>query len=476
MSVKERAIASSWAIFASFFFVVAQWGLIDLKTQNIPVLLNVLLSWKLGWFIFIGICSFVLIANFLYPLVFKIDENKKRSIFLAISVTANLSILGFFKYFNFFIENMEILIQSFNLNPTTFRLDIVLPVGISFYTFQTMSYTIDIYRKKLKPTDHFMDFALFVAYFPQLVAGPIERAVNLLPKICTYRTITVDQTLRGLHLIFYGLFKKVVIADGVARTVNQIFGSTGQVSWIDVIVGTVLFAIQIYCDFSGYSDIARGTSKLFGIDIMLNFDFPYFSKNPREFWSRWNISLSSWLRDYLYIPLGGNRKGEKKTYRNIILTMLLGGLWHGAAWNFVIWGVYQGVVLCIYRKVSEIWPTDKTTTNVYFDFYKIASFFTITLYGWLLFRASSFDQIVKLSSTLFFDFGNLSLSASPPEAAALFGLPFFLLIELLEYLKEGKPINLHLPVPVWTALYAFLFFFLAMGMNTESSQFIYFQF
>ncbi len=476
MRRRERAIASLWAVLSTFFFVVVQWKCVDLKAQGHFVALKESLTWKAGWLIFLGICIVVITANLLYPLVGRLDNDRRRSIFLAISVIVNLSILGFFKYFNFFIENMETLIQSLNLNPANFRLNIILPVGISFYTFQTMSYTIDIYRRKLKPTDNFLDFALFVGYFPQLVAGPIERAVNLLPKICARRNITIDQIIRGLHLIFYGLFKKVVIADGVAGTVNQIYGSTGQISWIEVVTGTVLFAIQIYCDFSGYSDIARGTSKLFGIDLMINFNLPYFSQNPREFWSRWHISLSTWLRDYLYIPLGGNRKGTNKTYRNIIITMLLGGLWHGAAWNFVIWGLYHGLILCIHKAIISIRKIDEIPSNILIIGVKIVFFFMITLYGWLLFRAPSFAKIMTLSSTLFFDFGNLDFSASLPRAAAIFGLPIFMFIESMGYFMKGESFHKRLPVPIWTATYASMLFCLAMGMNTQSSQFIYFQF
>ncbi len=476
MRKKERTIASLWIISSSFFFVVVQWKYFDFKTQNFTVALKVLLSWKLGWLIFLSICMLVVIANLLHSLLPRLDDNRRRSIFLAISVVANLVILGFFKYFNFFIENIETLIQTFNMNPLNFRLDVILPVGISFYTFQTMSYTIDIYRRKLKPADNFLDFALYVAYFPQLVAGPIERAVNLLPIISTRRNISINQILEGFHLIFYGLFKKVVIADGVARTVNQIYGSTGQTSWLEVIAGTILFAVQIYCDFSGYSDIARGTSKLFGINLMVNFKSPYFSQNPREFWSRWHISLSTWLSDYLYIPLGGNRKGTRKTCRNLILTMLLGGLWHGAAWNFVIWGFYHGTILYIHRIITSMNKFAEIPSNGFTVFFKIAFFFGLTLYGWLLFRAPSFAKIVTLSSSLILDFGNLNFSASLPRAAALFGLPFFLFIEFMEYLKRDEKFYVHLPVPIWTGIYASMLFCLAMGMSTESTQFIYFQF
>jgi len=427
MTRGERGIASAWTILASFLFVVVQWNNIDLQSGKILLSSQALLGWKTGWFIFIGVCIAVLTANIAIPLIPKLKPEKRRLVLLVASVVTNLSILGFFKYFNFFIESMEAALKLFNLNPAYFKLDLILPVGISFYTFQTMSYTIDIYRKKLKPTENFLDFALFVAYFPQLVAGPIERAVNLLPRISTKRTITLDQTLRGLHLIFYGLFKKVVIADGVARTVNQVYGSTGHVTWLDIVAATTLFAIQIYCDFSGYSDIARGTSKLFGIDLMVNFNLPYFAKIPREFWSRWHISLSTWLRDYLYIPLGGNRNGKRKTHRNLFITMILGGLWHGAAWNFVLWGFYHGAVLSIHRKFFYPLKDRQKPDIPLKSAAKIAIYFIITLYGWLLFRSQSFGQIAALSSTLLLDFGNLTLTSSYPRAAALFGLPIFLL-------------------------------------------------
>ena len=219
-----------------------------------------------------------------------------------------------------------------------------------------MSYTLDIARDKLKPTRSFLDFSLFVAFFPQLVAGPIERAKHLLPILSKARTLTLEGTTRGLFLILLGLMKKVAIADSVAGSVNSIYLTTGVISWADIVCATFLFAVQIYCDFSGYSDIARGTSKLLGIDLMTNFRCPYLSVNPQEFWQRWHISLSSWLRDYLYIPLGGNRGGAWLTNRNLLLTMVLGGLWHGAAWNFVLWGLYQGGLLVVHRKLGHGGP------------------------------------------------------------------------------------------------------------------------
>jgi alginate O-acetyltransferase complex protein AlgI len=252
--------------------------------------------------------------------------------------------LGFFKYFNFFIDSGENAFRLIGIDPTNLRLAVLLPVGISFYTFQSLSYTIDVYRKRIVPTSRFWDFALFVAYFPPLVAGPIERAWHLLPQLSKPRRIRLAQSMDGIVLILLGLFKKVAIADGVAPAVDSVFNSSGAVSQSDVMLATLLFAVQIFCDFSGYSDIARGVSKLFGIELIVNFHLPYFSKNPSEFWRCWHISLSSWLRDYLYIPLGGNRPGGTRTYFNLFLTLLLGGLWHGAAWNYVLWGSVSGRV------------------------------------------------------------------------------------------------------------------------------------
>jgi D-alanyl-lipoteichoic acid acyltransferase DltB (MBOAT superfamily) len=253
------------------------------------------------------------------------DPARRKKAYLVISLSSNLAMLGVFKYFNFFIDSAEAVASRLGMtNVDLLHLDIILPVGISFYTFQTMSYVIDVYRGKARETDDYLSFSLFVAYFPQLVAGPIERASHLLPAILNARRITIEGISSGAYLIALGLFKKIAVANGLADSVNSVYGSSGQVTGVDVAVATFFFAIQIYCDFSGYSDIARGTSKLFGIDLMRNFEQPYFSANPSEFWRRWHISLSTWLRDYLYISLGGNREGSRKTYRNLMITMLLG--------------------------------------------------------------------------------------------------------------------------------------------------------
>ena len=471
---RERGIASTWLILSSLAFLLIDWKVaLQLASGSSSGSTESILR-DGGLLIFCGSVVAVILANLVYTKFVAIEEARRRKLALLLSVVVNLGILSFFKYFNFFIENIEDVIAAFGGEPENFRLDIVLPVGISFYTFQTMSYTIDVYRRRLEATSNFFDFALFVSFFPQLVAGPIERAVNLIPQVCSPRRLSRDQTFRGLHLILYGLFKKVAIADSVARTVDQVYGSSGAVSFADVVIGTVFFAVQIYGDFSGYSDIARGTAKLLGFDLMMNFRNPYFSQNPKEFWTRWHISLSSWLRDYLYFSLGGNRGARGKTYRNLLATMLLGGLWHGAAWNFVFWGLYQGTILCIHRMAMNVVWVTKILGRVPVVA-KMICFFGVTCYGWLLFRATSVGQIGDFTWTLLTDVGNLDFGASPPRAAAVFALPVLGVIELVEF-RGNRPFYQSLPIPIWTGVYAVLLLGLAMGLVNEAAQFIYFVF
>jgi D-alanyl-lipoteichoic acid acyltransferase DltB (MBOAT superfamily) len=404
----------------------------------------------------------------------------RKRVFVTISVVSNLGILGFFKYFGFFVSSAEDLARSIGIaDPALLRLDILLPVGISFYTFQTMSYTLDIYRGKLKPTKNLFDFGLYVAYFPQLVAGPIERASRLLPKILQPRKIDFDDTLRGFFLVFYGLFKKIAVADSVAGSVASIYGTTGQVSSLDICMATLLFAIQIYCDFSGYSDIARGTSKLLGIDLTLNFNLPYFSANPREFWRRWHISLSSWLRDYLYISLGGSRGGRFATYRNLMLTMILGGLWHGAAWNFVLWGAYQGGVLCVHRVWRNYFDPLRVGSSFFGAIHRwsvIGLFFVVTCYGWLLFRAQSMGQIAEFTTILLTGFGDLDLSMKRPTLAAFVSIPILLAMEFSEFVRGDRQFLARLSIWTRAVVYATMLFCILLGLSNEPMQFIYFQF
>lgn len=403
-----------------------------------------------------------------------ISAERRRRVCLILSLTGNLGLLAFFKYANFLIDSAGELITLLGGDPAGWHLDIVLPVGISFYTFQTMSYTIDVYRGNLAACDRIVPFALFVTYFPQLVAGPIERATHLLPLLSSPRRLSWQQSTEGLYLILFGLFKKVAIANGVAPAVNSVYSSAGAASAIDIAAATVLFAVQIFGDFSGYSDIARGTSKLFGIELMRNFRVPYAAKNPSEFWQRWHVSLSSWLRDYLYIPLGGNRGAARVTYRNLMLTMLFGGLWHGAAWNFVLWGAFHGAILCVHRFMVSVWGRPAAgSLRVGFT---MVAFFGVTCYGWLLFRAESFAQIASFTSALLTGAGGFAPQIARPTLAAMLGLPLMIAIEVLDY-RVGLSEAYRRTTPMQRGLFlAATSFLLLMGASNAPQQFIYFQF
>lgn len=326
-------------------------------------------------------------------------KDKKK--YLIISIVVNLSILGFFKYFNFFIENVTLVLESLHLvSPaSTFVLNIILPVGISFYTFEAISYTVDVYRGLIKPAKKYGDYLLFVIYFPHLVAGPIMRAKSFLPQIVTPRTITINGVYEGCFLFFWGLFEKMFVADNLAKIVNPVFASPGPYEGGVVMVALYAFAFQIFCDFDGYSNMARGLGKCMGFEIAINFNLPYFASNPKEFWKRWHISLSTWLRDYVYIPLGGNQNGKRTMYIALLLTMLLGGIWHGAAWTFVAWGAYQALLLIAHRFITK----DKAQAHGG-SFFKVIIFFHFVVLGWLLFRAQSMGQVIEMLKAIFFNF------------------------------------------------------------------------
>ncbi len=335
-------------------------------------------------------------------------EATRRKYFVGLSVIANLSILGVFKYFDFFADSLASLVAaSTGYDLGYVSLNIVLPVGISFYTFQTISYSVDIYRGQVEPTHSILKLGAFVAFFPQLVAGPVERAKNLLPQFSEAREWSWDGIRTGATLFAWGLFKKVVIADNLAPVADAAFAAPGELSQGELLVGLLAFTFQIYCDFSGYSDMARGTARALGFRLMLNFNLPYFSRTPSDFWERWHISLSSWLRDYLYIPLGGNRGGTLNTYRNLMLTMLLGGLWHGASWTFVLWGAYQGAILVVYRLLGideRLNRIDKQSTpmvRLAWTLGSMAIMFVFVVYGWLIFRAETLDNLIAYNQGLF---------------------------------------------------------------------------
>jgi D-alanyl-lipoteichoic acid acyltransferase DltB (MBOAT superfamily) len=319
-----------------------------------------------------------------------------RRIYLAASILVNLGLLGFFKYYNFFATSMSDLLAVFGFSASIHTLNIILPVGISFYTFQSMSYTIDIYRRQFQPCRNYFDFLLYVSFFPQLVAGPIERAWHLLPRLVKpRRPLSTGRFLDGVKLIVIGYFHKVAVADTLAPIVDRIFAMAANRDAVTMLVGVYAFSLQIYCDFSGYSKIARGTSQLLGIELIRNFDQPYFSCNVQEFWQRWHISLSNWLRDYVYIPLGGNRKGTKRTYFNLIATMLLGGLWHGASWNFVVWGGIHGCYLAVHRVLSRRRSEESRWTRN--RIVRVVCTFHLIAFTWLFFRCDSLADVVVFS-------------------------------------------------------------------------------
>jgi D-alanyl-lipoteichoic acid acyltransferase DltB (MBOAT superfamily) len=495
MPARQRRTVSLFLIGAALFFLCLDWSALAVGRR--VDIVRFLTPQTMGLQVLAGTMIFLVIANLLINHIAYMPKERRRKTLIFCSVFVNLAFLGFFKYFNFFIDNGENAFRIIGIDPTNLRLGVVLPVGISFYTFQSLSYTIDVYRKRIAPTSCFWDFALFVAYFPPLVAGPIERARHLLPQLTMARRIRLSQSIDGIVLILLGLFKKVAIADGVAPAVASVFASSGAVSQTDVALATLLFAIQIFCDFSGYSDIARGVSKLFGIELLLNFRLPYFSKNPSEFWRRWHISLSSWLRDYLYIPLGGNRFGSARTYFNLFLTMLLGGLWHGAAWNYVLWGAYQGALLCCHRLLThgrETLPTSAEAVSGTTDHHggavsasrllpswiseplRIVVFFIFCCYGWLLFRAHSFDQIRTFTAVLSgLSPGGPSIISKPTTSASL-GILVLIILQLCDYRAESLESFKRWWPPMQGLLYATLIFLLIMGTSNAPVQFIYFQF
>jgi D-alanyl-lipoteichoic acid acyltransferase DltB (MBOAT superfamily) len=406
----------------------------------------------------------------------RIEQPRKRKMFVALSMALNLGMLGTFKYYNFFADSVQTALAGMGLNVPLSHLEVVLPLGISFYTFQSMSYVIDVYRKDIKPTRNLLEFAAFVSFFPHLVAGPIMRPTTLLPQIEHKRKFNLDQFYQGAYLIFWGLTKKVVIADNLADYVNDIFNQWQTVDGGLALLGVYAFAFQIYCDFSGYTDVARGVAKTLGFELSLNFNLPYFSTSPREFWSRWHISLSTWLRDYLYIPLGGSRGSKWMLYRNLMLTMIIGGLWHGAAWTFVVWGFYHGALLVIHRLLSpylkRIEPRNGLDAACWKVFRILVTFHLICL-GWLIFRATSLTQVWGMLDAIATRFAVPATSVLLPVSLCILPL---VLYQLLQYLTRDLDIISKTPWFVRSAFYTSCFYAFVLGGNFSGGQFIYFQF
>jgi D-alanyl-lipoteichoic acid acyltransferase DltB (MBOAT superfamily) len=413
-----------------------------------------------------------------------------RRQFLWLSIVTNFGMLGFFKYFNFFVDNVAAALASFGLSWHQPTLRILLPVGISFYTFQAMSYTIDVYKGELRARRNLLELATFVSFFPHLVAGPIQRASFLLPQVETPRRFSIDRAQSGFGLICWGFFKKLVIADNVGVIANKVFAladPTFPLLW----AGVFAFAIQIYADFSAYTDIARGTSRWLGFELTENFDHPYLARTPADFWRRWNISLSSWFRDYVYIPLGGSKAGEAKWARNVLVTFLLSGLWHGASWNYVLWGAYHGVLLVITRARRILKPAPpplarRSPIQMLGAVAQIAGMFALTLIGWLLFRETELSAIVR----------DLRLSPfAAPAADRAIGLYLFLLTLVyslplwvqsiwVEWHRDGAGVQRPAPIapPGWPRAVAqglacgVAFAAILLLRSRASLDFIYFQF
>ena len=458
-------------VFLLYWFVFNK----TLKFQNFFILTSSYVFY--GWwdFRFLSLILLSTIVDYFIGLnIPRQNSEKKQLLLLWGSIIFNLSVLGFFKYYNFFVDSWIDLFNSIGYEiKSVWTLNIILPVGISFYTFQTMSYTIDIYRKKLAPTYDFISFASFVSFFPQLVAGPIERASHLIPQILNKRTFQYEQGVSGLRLILWGMFKKVVIADSLAPMVDNVFNNYqdhgGGVLWL----GAVYFAFQIYCDFSGYSDIAIGTSKLLGFELMSNFKFPYFSRNIGEFWRRWHISLSTWFRDYLYIPLGGSKEGPWRSIRNIFVIFLVSGFWHGANWTVFVLGVLYSILFLL----SFIFNTNRKHTNSIIgkntilltpkEFLQVGNTFILVTIGWVFFRSESLLVSFDYLSKMFF---NLDIPYSHMSK-----IPLVIMFIIIEWFYRFDERNLRIKSK-FALIVELIYFFAIIKYFGSGGEFIYFKF
>jgi alginate O-acetyltransferase complex protein AlgI len=476
--------------------------LFDTPVYLVFLTLIVLIYWRLAWrqqnrlllaasYFFYGwwdwrFLSLILISTvvdfFCARYIAASSDARRRRTLLTLSLVLNLGFLGIFKYFNFFVDSFAVFLQAGGItNVPTSMLHIVLPPGISFYTFQAVAYIVDVYYKKLEPADSLVDYALFISLFPHLIAGPIQRPSHLLPQVQTFRTFDNERFFGGIMLFLSGLFRKCVIADNCALLADAAFsGRLGDTNVFTVMIGVYAFAWQIYGDFSGYSDMARGSAQLLGFHFMVNFRQPYLSRSLSEFWRRWHISLSTWLRDYLYIPLGGNRYGEPKTYRNLMLTMLLGGLWHGANWTFVVWGGIHGAGLATGRFFQRLFHREESADDRVSSLFSPPAWlmriaiFHLVCFAWIFFRAQSVQEA-------FHQVASLRVVAWQPEYAAafmflaVFTVPMILLDIALEirdeeYLFEKRPV-----VERYAVAGAFSVIALLFSAN-QINAFIYFQF
>jgi alginate O-acetyltransferase complex protein AlgI len=465
-------------VFILYWFATAR----RLRLQNFLIVVSSFVFY--GWWNwrFVPLLLFSGVLDYSMALLIHSEPvQRKKRLWMVFSIVTNLSLLGFFKYYNFFVENFATAFTFLGKQISPSFIRIVLPVGISFYTFQTMSYVIDVYRKKLQPTRDMVAFLAYISFFAQLVAGPIERASHLLPQFLAHRVFDRQKAHAGLRQMLWGLFKKIVIADNCANYVNVAFTNSSGYSGSTLLLGAMLFAVQIYCDFSGYSDIAIGTGRLFGIQLMRNFAFPYFSRDIAEFWRRWHISLSTWFKDYVYLPLGGSQRGFWKNLSNIFIVFLLSGFWHGAKWTFVAWGFLNALYLVplffLHKNRTHLdivakdraLPTPKEALQMTITFF-------LAVIAWVFFRADSLHHAIQYLSGI----ASITLFSMPLPVqgswivliVAFFAMEWIGRREqfAIEKVFEGSPRLIR-----WAFYYCVIASMLVWG-STEEQQFIYFQF
>jgi len=467
--------------FIIFFILVfiIYWQLLREKLilQNIFLLTVSYIFY--GWWskTFLLLLFSITFLDFIYGFQVASTNLTKSKIFFWLSIINNLGILVVFKYYNFFANELQFFFSKVGLIIHPTLINIALPIGISFYTFHGMSYIIDIYNRKQKPISNFIDYSLFVSFFPLLIAGPIERAGHLLPQIQKKRYFNYIQIIEGCRLLLWGVFKKVVIADGLAVISDETFNNYSNHNGFSLIYGAIAFSFQIYADFSGYSDMAKGLAKMLGIEILTNFNFPYFSKNISEFWKKWHISLTSWFRDYLFIPMGGSQRSKIITIRNIFIVFMISALWHGASLNFLIWGlIHASCYLPLYLlKNSRYEKPNNSVISKIIDFFKILTTFSFVTFAWIFFRSEGVFNAFNYINRIFFKFTD-GVSMSKRELLSI-GYIFFLLIIDLLLSKNNNSLNLQIKSRFLRWLfYSFLIFLIGIYMQTNTTNFIYFQF
>lgn len=476
----------NFAIFLPIVFILywfATKG--NLRFQNIVLLFSSYFFYACWDWRFLFLLIFSTLLDYYTGIkIHEATSYKRKLSWLWLSIGVNLGFLGVFKYYNFFAESFAVALSLLGLKANFGTLQIILPVGISFYTFHGLSYVIDIYKKRIKPERNFIDYSVFVSFFPLLVAGPIERATHLLPQILKKREFDYSKAVDGLRQILWGLFKKIVIADNCAEFANTIFNNSASYSGSTLVLGALFFTFQIYCDFSGYSDIALGTARLFGIDLLRNFAFPYFSRDIAEFWRRWHISLSSWFKDYLYIPLGGSKGGMWMKIRNTFVIFLVSGFWHGANWTFIIWGflnalyIMPSIIFDTHRNNLDIVAKGKYLPTIK-ELYAMSITFSLTVFAWIFFRAVNVTHAFSYISKIF-SYSLLTIPYFPGIRKALpivLLIGIFLIIEWLgreqQYAIAQLGITWHRPIR-WAMYYSII---LAIYFFAGSDQqFIYFQF